>query len=155
DRRGGDARGRARARRRGRARALRREPGAAARVTNPLLMDVDTGVDDALALMWAVAAPDAELVAVTCCAGNVPAPQAAANTSAVLELCGAGGVEVAVGSEAPLVEPLRTATSHGPKGLGYAELPAPRAAGSDRFAPDLIVEEARARPGELLLVATG
>src|SRR5207253_3511080 len=98
---------------------------------------------------------DAELVAVTCCAGTVPAPQAAANTLAVLELAGAGGVEVAVGSEAPLVEPLRTATSHGPKGLGYTDLPAPRAAVSDRFAPDLIIEEARRRPGELLLVATG
>src|SRR5207248_1380810 len=96
-----------------------------------------------------------ELVGVTCCAGNVEAPQAAANTLAVLELAGAGGVEVAVGSEAPLVEPLRTATSHGPRGLGHAELPTARAGVSGRYAPDLIAEEARRRPGELVLVATG
>jgi purine nucleosidase len=118
-------------------------------------MDVDTGVDDAIALMLAVARPDVELVAVTCCAGNVEAPQAAANTLAVLELCGAGDVEVAVGSEAPLVEPLRTATSHGPRGLGYAQPPAARASVSFWYGPDLIVEEARRRPGEVLLVATG
>jgi purine nucleosidase len=121
----------------------------------PVLLDVDTGVDDALALLLAVAHPDAELVAVTCVAGNVDVSQAADNTRAVLELCGATGVEVALGSEKPLVEPLRTATSHGPTGLGDAELPAPRTPLSDRYAPDLIVEEARRRPGELLLVATG
>jgi purine nucleosidase len=118
-------------------------------------MDVDTGVDDAIALLLAVARPDVELVAVTCCAGNVTLPQAARNTRAVLELCGADSVEVAAGAEAPLVEPLRTATSHGPEGLGYAVLPEPRAALSARFASDLIAEEARRRPGELLLVATG
>ena len=121
----------------------------------PVLMDVDTGVDDALALLYAVSHPDVELVAATCCAGNVEAPQAAVNTRAVLELCDAGEVDVAVGSLAPLVAPLRTATSHGPRGLGYAELPPPRAAASDSFGPELIVEQARLYEGELLLVATG
>jgi len=124
-------------------------------VTAPILMDVDTGVDDAVALLLAVAHPDVRLVAVTCCAGNVEAPQAAANTLAVLELCGAGTVEVAVGSLAPLVVPLRTATSHGPRGLGYAEPPPARAAVSTRYGPELIVEEARRHAGELVLVATG
>jgi purine nucleosidase len=124
-------------------------------MSTPLLMDVDTGVDDALALMLALSRPDVELVAVTCCAGNVEVAQAAANTLAVLELCDAGDVEVAAGSEAPLIEPLRTATSHGPRGLGYADPPAARASVSPRYAPDLIVDEARRRPGELTLVATG
>lgn len=124
-------------------------------MTVPLLMDVDTGVDDALALMYALAEPDVDLLAVTCVAGNVPVARAAANTLAVLELCGASEVEVAAGSSAPLVEPLRTATSHGPQGLGYAELPAAVAPLSGRFAPDLLIEEARRRPGEIVLVATG
>ncbi len=121
----------------------------------PLLLDVDTGVDDAIALLLAVADPRADLVAVSCCAGNVEAPQAGRNSLAVLELAGADGVEVAVGSEAPLAQPLRTATSHGPSGLGYARLPEPRSAPSPRFGPDAIVTEARRRPGQLLLVATG
>jgi purine nucleosidase len=118
-------------------------------------MDVDTGVDDSIALLYAVAIPNVELVAVTCCAGNVEAPQAASNTLAVLELAGAGDVEVALGSLAPLVVPLRTASSHGPGGLGYAQLPRARRALSSRFAPDLLVGEARRRPGAITLVATG
>lgn len=121
----------------------------------PVIMDVDTGVDDCLALLYAVASENVELVAATCCAGNVEAPRAAANTLAVLELAGAGDIEVALGSLTPLVAPLRTAISHGPGGLGYAELPEARRALSSRFAPDLLVEEARRRPGEITLVATG
>ncbi|TML84310.1 MAG: nucleoside hydrolase [Actinobacteria bacterium] len=118
-------------------------------------MDVDTGVDDCIALLYAVASPEVELVAATCCAGNVVAPRAAANTLAVLELAGAGDVEVALGSLAPLVAPLRTAVFHGPGGLGYAELPPARRAPSSRFAPDLLAAEARRRPGAITLVATG
>jgi purine nucleosidase len=83
------------------------------------------------------------------------APRAAANTLAVLELAGSGDVDVAVGRLAPLVAPLRTATSHGPDGLGYAELPEARRALSTRFGPDLLVEEAHRRPGAITLVATG
>ena len=49
----------------------------------PLIMDVDTGVDDCMALLYAVALPNVELVAATCCAGNVVAPRATANTLAL------------------------------------------------------------------------
>ena len=50
----------------------------------PIILDVDTGVDDALALALAVMAPRAELVAVTTVAGNVDLTRATANTFAVL-----------------------------------------------------------------------
>jgi hypothetical protein len=53
-------------------------------MTTPLLIDCDTGIDDSLALLYAAASPDAELVAVTCVAGNVDARQVAENTRAVL-----------------------------------------------------------------------
>src|SRR5205823_8317192 len=62
---------------------------------------------------------------------------------------------VAGGARAPLVVPLRTATGHGPRGLGHATLPPARASVSPRFAADLLVEEARRSPGEIVLVATG
>jgi purine nucleosidase len=120
-----------------------------------LIMDVDTGVDDCIALLYALGAPEVELLAVTCCAGNVAQAQVEANTRSVLELCAGGDVEVAPGSHGPLVVPLRTATSHGPQGLGYATLPQAQASRPGRFAPDLLVEEARRRPGEIVLVATG
>jgi purine nucleosidase len=122
----------------------------------PLLLDVDTGIDDALALLYACASPEADLVAVTCIGGNVDPRQVAANTLAVLELAGRADVPVHLGSERPLRKALETSTeTHGPHGLGYAELPAPARGLAEGFAPDVIVELARSRPGELLLVTLG
>jgi len=127
-----------------------------ARPRIPLLLDVDTGIDDSLALLYACGSPDAELVAVTCVGGNVEARQVAENTRAVLELAGRDDVEVALGREVPLVRPLLTTPeTHGPRGIGYAELPPPRRPLSDRHAADLIIEEARRRPGEITLVTLG
>ncbi|HEY5277640.1 MAG TPA: nucleoside hydrolase [Coriobacteriia bacterium] len=122
----------------------------------PLLLDVDTGIDDSLALLYACASPDAEIVAVTCVAGNVDAQQVARNTRAVLELAGRADVEVALGRETPLVRVLvTTPETHGPLGIGYAVLPPASRPLSARFGPDVIVEEARRRPGELTLVTLG
>ncbi len=136
--------------------ADRYDAGVATPARTPVILDVDTGIDDAMALLYAAASPELDLVAVTCVAGNVPGVQEAINTLAVLELAGRGEVEVALGREAPLVRPLRTAEdTHGPKGIGYAELPAPRARLSPRSGIDLIVEEARRRPGKVTLVTLG
>ncbi len=122
----------------------------------PLLLDVDTGIDDSLALLYACGSPDAKIVAVTCVAGNVDARQVAENTRAVLELAGRADVEVALGREAPIARDLvTTPETHGPKGIGYAELPRAAHPLSARFGPDVIVEEARRRPGELTLVTLG
>ncbi len=122
----------------------------------PLILDVDTGIDDSLALLYAAASPEAELVAVTCVSGNVDARQVAVNTRAVLELAGRKDVEVALGREIPLIRALETAPeTHGPHGLGHAELPPPSRPLSQRHAVDLIVAEARRRPGEITLVTLG
>ena len=121
-----------------------------------LILDVDTGIDDSLALLYAAASPDADLVAVTCVSGNVDAQQVAQNTLAALELAGRGDVEVALGREVPLVRPLvTTPETHGPRGLGYAELPPPAASLSKRHAVEVLIDEAKRRPGELTLVTLG
>lgn len=122
----------------------------------PLILDVDTGIDDALALLYAAASPEAELVAVTCLSGNAEAADVERNTRAVLELAGRGDVEVAVGRAVPLVRPLEiTPETHGPHGIGYATLPEPARPASSRFGPQLLIEEARKRPRELTLVTLG
>jgi purine nucleosidase len=127
-----------------------------AKRSTPLILDVDTGIDDALAILYACAAPDAELVAVTCVSGNVPARQVARNTLGVLHLVGRDDVEVALGREVPLVRELRIAPeTHGPKGVGYARLLRVRRSLSERHAADLIIAEARSRPGEVTLVTLG
>lgn len=122
----------------------------------PLILDVDTGIDDSLALLYTAASPEADLVAVTCVSGNVDAHQVGINTRAILELAGRADVEVAMGRETPLQRALETTPeTHGPQGLGHAELPPPSAALSDRHAVDVILDEARQRPGEITLVTLG
>ena len=119
-------------------------------------MDVDTGIDDALAIVYLLSRPEVEVHAITCTAGNVGARQVALNTLSLLELCGRGGIEVATGAEVPLQVPLvTTEETHGPQGIGYAELPAPARPISERHAVDLWIEEARAHPGELTGLITG
>jgi len=122
----------------------------------PLILDVDTGIDDSLAILYACASPEADVLAVTCLSGNVGAQDVQRNTRQVLELAGRGDVEVSLGRERPLLRPLEiTPETHGPHGIGYAELPGPATSLSPRYAPDLIVGEARRRPGEITLVTLG
>ncbi|MFJ5859833.1 nucleoside hydrolase [Pseudarthrobacter sp. NPDC092439] len=119
------------------------------------LLDVDTGIDDALALVYLAALPDTEFAAVTASPGNVDADQVARNTLALLELCGRPDVEVAIGARAPLSIPLLTTPeTHGPQGIGHAVLPEPQGRLSPRNAVDLWIEKARARPGELTALIT-
>jgi purine nucleosidase len=118
-----------------------------------LIIDVDTGIDDALALLYVLASPEAELLAVTCTSGNVEADQVAANTIGLLDLAGRSDIEVALGRRVPLVRPLMTAPeTHGPQGIGYATLPPPTRGVSSRHSADLIVDEARRLPGEVTLI---
>lgn len=122
----------------------------------PIVLDVDTGIDDSLALLYAAASPEAEIVAVTCVGGNVDARQVERNTRAVLELAGRTDLEVALGDEQPLVRAVETTPeTHGSQGLGYAELPPAKRPLSPRHAADVWIEHARARPSEVTLVTLG
>ena len=122
----------------------------------PLILDVDTGIDDSLALLYAAASAEAELVAVTCVSGNTDARQVAVNTLGVLELAGRPDVEVAIGREMPLERPLvTTPETHGPTGTGYAILSPSSTSASERHGIDVIVDAARERPGEITLVTLG
>jgi purine nucleosidase len=122
----------------------------------PLILDVDTGVDDALALLYAVASPEVDLIAATCVMGNISVEQATENTLAVLEVAGRPEVEVAQGAARPLVrDHVPFPVVHGERGLGRAAPPPPAASPSSRSAVEVIVGSARERPGEVLLVATG
>ena len=125
-------------------------------MATPILLDVDTGIDDSLALLYAVASPDARLVGVSCVAGNVSLDEVTANTAAVLDLAGHPEIEVAPGCAGPIERPLvTTPETHGPTGTGYATLAAPPDRISGRSGIDLIVDSARSEPGEITLVAVG
>ena len=121
-----------------------------------IILDADTGIDDAVALVYLLSRPEVHLQAITCTSGNVDARQVADNNLALLELCGRADVEVSLGAEVPLELPLRTSPeTHGPQGLGYATLPSPGTALSTRHAVEVWVEEARVRPGQITGLVTG
>jgi len=85
----------------------------------PVVLDVDTGVDDACALLLAARHPGLDLRAVSCVAGNAGVDQVVTNTLTVLDVAGREDVPVARGADRPLLEPARPARHvHGEDGMG-------------------------------------
>jgi purine nucleosidase len=121
----------------------------------PIVFDCDTGIDDALALLYLLK-NGGELLAAGSVHGNVPAPLGAKNTLRVLEVAGVSGVPVTVGAHHPIAQPLQTAEwVHGDDGLGNTNRPEPTAGIAAGSAAEQIVDLARSRPGEFTLVAVG
>lgn len=84
-----------------------------------VVLDVDTGVDDACALLLAAQHASLDLRGVTCVGGNAPLADVVANTLMVLDACGRDDVPVAAGAAVPLLEPSVDARHvHGQDGLG-------------------------------------
>jgi pyrimidine-specific ribonucleoside hydrolase len=88
-------------------------------------LDVDTGYDDALALMLALRSPAARVLGITCVAGNHGLGQVVDNTMRILDLVGAPEIPVALGMAQPLIEAHREPSLlHGRDGMGDTGLPA-------------------------------
>jgi purine nucleosidase len=122
----------------------------------PVLMDVDTGVDDAMALALACAAPEINLVGVTTVAGNVQLNQATENTLRVLGMLEADNVPVYCGMSRPLVRDHFDATHfHGKDGLGGAAFPKSQRSPEATTAPEFIVRAAHEYRGSLVLCFVG
>jgi inosine-uridine nucleoside N-ribohydrolase len=122
-----------------------------------VIYDTDPGVDDAMALYYALAHPQIELLGITTSYGNVTATQATANALYLTHLAGRN-VPVAHGAAAPLVKHLEPPPDfiHGADGLG--NLPSRVAVNGQvdaRSAAQFIVDMARAHPGEITLVPVG
>jgi len=94
-----------------------------------LIIDADSGVDDAFAIALAAVSDDVDLIGVTTVFGNVPLARTTENARRVLALCGRHDVPVAAGAERPLVHPHphRARYAHGADGLSgrAAMLPEP------------------------------
>jgi pyrimidine-specific ribonucleoside hydrolase len=95
------------------------------RVPTPLVIDTDPGIDDALAILLALASPEVDLRLVTTVHGNVELAQTTENALRVLHLAGRSDVPVAAGARSSLVHPQgeRAGHVHGAAGLGGVELP--------------------------------
>ena len=122
----------------------------------PVLLDVDTGVDDACALLLAALHPGIDLRAVTCVGGNAPLPDVVRNTLTVLEVCGRGDVPVGAGASHPLLErPVDARHVHGDDGMADLGWAPPTTQPDERHAVDLlrqVVDEAHAQGTPLTVV---
>ncbi|MGH2382475.1 MAG: nucleoside hydrolase [Candidatus Limnocylindria bacterium] len=80
----------------------------------PLILDVDTGIDDMIALLIAATSPEINLRGVTCVAGNVEIHHVARNTGQILRMVGRGDVPVSIGAARPHQRRLRSSpVTHG------------------------------------------
>jgi purine nucleosidase len=123
-----------------------------------IILDCDPGIDDAAAILLALASPDElEVLAITAVAGNVALELTERNARALVELAGRREVPVHAGCAGPLHGPPITAEHvHGANGLGGVVLPEPVRPLAAPHAADAIVEIVQAaKPGEVTLVAVG
>ncbi len=120
-----------------------------------LVIDTDPGVDDALAILMAHAAPDTEVLALTIAAGNVGLAHTTRNALKLVELIGAA-TPIHPGAATPLVAvPEDAAFVHGVDGFGDVGYAAPKRAAEREHAAATLVRLARAHPGELTYVMLG
>lgn len=125
-------------------------------MTKRIIIDTDPGIDDALAILLALASPEISLEGLSVVHGNCSLAQAVTNGLSILKLANAGHVPLAVGCELPLVQPsLLAPETHGNTGLGYAQLPAPRIRPTVQHGCDFLIDKIMANPGEITLAAIG
>ncbi|MEO5902287.1 MAG: nucleoside hydrolase, partial [Ilumatobacteraceae bacterium] len=127
-------------------------------MTTALLIDTDTGIDDAAALWWACLSPDVELVGITTVFGNVDLDDAVANACRVLELAGTTDVPVTLGATGPFgpaPELRRADFIHGEDGVADTGRRPVRAAPTAESSVDLLTRLVHERPGEIVVVTIG
>jgi purine nucleosidase len=124
------------------------------RAPTRVVIDCDTGVDDAMAILYGLLAPEIEIVGLTCCWGNIWVETATRNTLRLLEIVGRPDIPVAVGARKPLLGPVWELAHgvHGADGQGNTDLPPPRLRPVGESAAELIVRLAHEHPGQLTLV---
>ena len=122
-----------------------------------LLLDVDTGIDDALALFYLAHAQkkrEIEILGSTTVGGNVEVGQTTLNTLKIWEMLDLD-IPVASGSKQPLMVPLNPAPFvHGDDGLGNTFLPAPKKLPTEESAAEMILRLSHEYAGELTLLTT-
>lgn len=122
-----------------------------------MILDTDPGIDDAMAILFALKRPGIRLEALTTVFGNTDVDTATVNALRLLELAGRSEIPVARGASRSLLRPFTKAADHvhGKNGLGGVDLPGPRSHPVSETASDLIIRMARENPGEITLCPVG
>jgi inosine-uridine nucleoside N-ribohydrolase len=105
-----------------------------------VIIDCDTGLDDAVALLLALRSPELNVLGITCVNGNVHLENVVYNTLRVVEYSGKNIPVYAGATTALMVDALENAARvHGSDGLGGLPLPAPKKSVEKEHAVDFIV----------------
>ncbi|USD82766.1 nucleoside hydrolase [Bacillus safensis] len=125
--------------------------------TKKLILDVDTGIDDAIGILLAVKSEQFDILGITTVCGNVSVDAATLNTCKVLELVEADNIPVIKGSATPLLRaPHYEHRVHGEDGIGGALKDVrPKKTADAGFAPDFIIEQVLQYSNQVTLVLTG
>ncbi len=121
-----------------------------------IILDTDPGIDDAMAIAYAIAHPDIELLALTTIFGNVRTHEATANALRLLDAWWSDA-DVAEGEHLPLSIPANEPSYmvHGRNGLGGVEFPASSRTLNPLDAVSYMSEMTKRHPGEITLCAVG
>ncbi len=128
-----------------------------------MILDLDTGIDDAMAIAYAVASPEVDLIGIVGSYGNLYVEDGAINSLKILELLGVTDVPVYVGlshsSEDDHFDRMPvSAQIHGENGIGDVELPAPSRPVESKNpddAIDFLIDSVKKYGKDLILVPTG
>ena len=127
-----------------------------------IILDLDTGIDDTLALSYVLGSPDAELIGITGTYGNVVLDQGVDNDLRLLAMYGREDIPVFKGIDHPSTAdsfsvPPDSEIFHGANGTGNIEIPAQTdRQASQQSSVDFIIDAVRHYPkGELVVVPTG
>lgn len=122
---------------------------------NLILIDTDPGIDDAIALVMALAAPAVEVRAITVTSGNCAVDQGVHNALGIVELMDAVSVPVARGADLPLSGAYKGAGAevHGTNGIGGAEFRSFAASVHPVPGERMIVDQVLRAQGQLTIVA--
>ena len=135
-------------------------PAAPASAPVPVIIDTDPGVDDALAILMALAHPGFNIIGITTTGGNVPLARATRNALALLEYAGRGDIPVHRGAARPLAvspSPGRYPYArevHSAAGLTHP-LPKPTLTPADAPAVPFLDQTLTAMPGAVTIIALG
>ena len=122
-----------------------------------IIIDTDPGIDDAMAIFFALASPELEVVALTTVFGNAHTTTCTENALRLLEIAERTDIPVAEGAHTPLAMSFRGPADfvHGSNGQGDAQLGPPSTAKVNDSAVELIIDVVMRSPNEITLVPLG
>ena len=124
---------------------------------NKIIIDTDPGVDDTMAIYFALRSPQIDVIGLTTIFGNVDVDLATVNALRILEIAGRTDVPVVKGAHNPLTRPYSGPVPfvHGDDGQGNTYQDPPKSHIIDGTAAQYIVERIMGNPGEITLVPIG